>query len=171
MLWRTYGKDILIAGIFKLLWSVFVILGGGSGPASSSRAQEGGAAFREAGPAMQKIMGARPGKSRVQNRAPDIRWPPLPHAAPLPAPAAYYFTRSILLCIRTLEGKDSSVYDTEWKGWVLTAFFFVDAWLLGTRRRTQPCGSLTSHHLPAHAPGCLGCSTPRPTVARPACEC
>jgi ABC-type multidrug transport system fused ATPase/permease subunit len=68
---KTYGRDLLLAGIFKLMWSVFVIMG------------------------------------------------------------AYYFTRSILMCIRTLEGKDTSIYDTEWKGWVLTAFFFVDAWLLG----------------------------------------
>lgn len=71
VLWKTYGRDILLAGIFKLMWSVFVIMG------------------------------------------------------------AYYFTRSILMCIRTLEGKDASIYDTEWKGWVLTAFFFIDAWLLG----------------------------------------
>lgn len=35
------------------------------------------------------------------------------------------------MCIRTLEGKDDSIYDTEWKGWVLTGFFFLDAWLLG----------------------------------------
>lgn len=48
-----------------------------------------------------------------------------------PPPAAYYFTRSILMCIRTLEGKDQSIYDAEWKGWVLTGFFFLDAWLLG----------------------------------------
>ena len=46
-------------------------------------------------------------------------------------PAAYYFTRSILLCIRTLEGKQKTQYDAEWKGWVLTGFFFLDAWLLG----------------------------------------
>lgn len=44
---------------------------------------------------------------------------------------AYFFTRSILLCIRTLEGRDRSPFDTEWKGWVLTAGFFVNAWLLG----------------------------------------
>jgi hypothetical protein len=44
VLFKTYGKDLMIAGIFKLLWSCFVILG------------------------------------------------------------AYYFTRSILECIRTLEG-------------------------------------------------------------------
>jgi hypothetical protein len=25
---KTYGRDILKAGIFKLLWSVFVIMGG-----------------------------------------------------------------------------------------------------------------------------------------------
>lgn len=28
MLIKTYGRDILKAGIFKLLWSVFVIMGG-----------------------------------------------------------------------------------------------------------------------------------------------
>ncbi len=61
----------------------------------------------------------------------------VPHAAlcvpfpPPPCPAAYFFTRSILLCIRTLEGKDNSVFGEEWKGWVLTGFFFLDAWLLG----------------------------------------
>ncbi len=45
--------------------------------------------------------------------------------------SAYYFTRSILLCIRTLEGKDDSIYNSVWKGWVLTGFFFLNAWLLG----------------------------------------
>jgi ATP-binding cassette subfamily C (CFTR/MRP) protein 1 len=44
---------------------------------------------------------------------------------------AYFFTRSILLTMRTLEGKDDTVFDAEWKGWVLTIFFFIDAWLLG----------------------------------------
>lgn len=63
----------------------------------------------------------------------------VPRALALPVwCAAYYFTRSILMCIRTLEGKDTSIYDTEWKGWVLTAFFFVDAWLLGERRCRAP---------------------------------
>jgi hypothetical protein len=57
---------------------------------------------------------------------------PLPAPATSP-PAAYFFTRSILLCIRTLEGKDQSPFDTEWKGWALTACFFVNAWLLGER--------------------------------------
>ena len=47
------------------------------------------------------------------------------------ATTAYFFTRSILLCIRTLEGRDKSIFDAEWKGWVLTAGFFVNAWLLG----------------------------------------
>lgn len=28
VLWKTYGRDLMIAGVFKLLWSVFVILGG-----------------------------------------------------------------------------------------------------------------------------------------------
>ncbi len=46
--------------------------------------------------------------------------------------AAYFFTRSILLTIRTLEGKDDTQFDAEWKGWVLTGCFFIDAWLLGT---------------------------------------
>ena len=32
VLWKTYGKDIVLAGIFKLMWSVFVILGGESLP-------------------------------------------------------------------------------------------------------------------------------------------
>jgi len=45
---------------------------------------------------------------------------------------AYFFTRSVLMTIRTLEGKENSVFDAEWKGWVLAAFFFLDAWLLGT---------------------------------------
>jgi len=45
---------------------------------------------------------------------------------------AYFFTRSVLMTIRTLEGKEKSVFDAEWKGWVLAAFFFLDAWLLGT---------------------------------------
>lgn len=29
VLWKTYGKDIMKAGAFKLLWSVLVIMGGG----------------------------------------------------------------------------------------------------------------------------------------------
>ncbi|KAL4427322.1 hypothetical protein ABPG77_003231 [Micractinium sp. CCAP 211/92] len=82
VLWKTYGRDLMIAGVFKLLWSVFVILG------------------------------------------------------------AYYFTRSILLCIRTLEGKDTSPYDTEWKGWVLTGFFFLNAWLLGIALQRMAFGCL-----------------------------
>lgn len=28
VLWKTYGRDLMIAGVFKLLWSVFVIMGG-----------------------------------------------------------------------------------------------------------------------------------------------
>lgn len=28
VLWKTYGRDLMIAGLFKLMWSVFVILGG-----------------------------------------------------------------------------------------------------------------------------------------------
>lgn len=28
VLFKCYGKDLMIAGFFKLLWSVFVILGG-----------------------------------------------------------------------------------------------------------------------------------------------
>lgn len=55
-----------------------------------------------------------------------------------PLPAAYFFTRSILLCIRTLEGKDDTPFDTEWKGWVLTGFFFLDAWLLGACKPLGP---------------------------------
>jgi ATP-binding cassette subfamily C (CFTR/MRP) protein 1 len=47
---------------------------------------------------------------------------------------AYFFTRSILMCIRTLEGKDNSVFGELWKGWLLTGFFFLDAWLLGKHR-------------------------------------
>lgn len=27
---KTYGKELLMAGVFKLLWSVFVIMGGES---------------------------------------------------------------------------------------------------------------------------------------------
>lgn len=57
--------------------------------------------------------------------------PPPPWLACPSTPAAYFFTRSILLCIRTLEGKDDTPFDAVWKGWVLTGFFFVDAWLLG----------------------------------------
>jgi ATP-binding cassette subfamily C (CFTR/MRP) protein 1 len=68
---KTYGRDLFLAGVFKLCWTAFLIMG------------------------------------------------------------AYFFTRSILLCIRTLEGLDTSPFDTEWKGWVLTGFFFIDAWLLG----------------------------------------
>ncbi|GAB4815837.1 hypothetical protein N2152v2_002883 [Parachlorella kessleri] len=82
VLWKTYGWDILKAGFFKLMWSVFVILG------------------------------------------------------------AYYFTRSILLCIRTLEGKQKTQYDAEWKGWVLTGFFFLDAWLLGMMLQRMAFGCL-----------------------------
>ena len=47
------------------------------------------------------------------------------------AQGAYFFTRTILMTIRTLEGKENSIFDAEWKGWVLTGFFFLDAWLLG----------------------------------------
>nr|AXF41555.1 HLA3 protein [Chlorella sp. ArM0029B] len=83
VLLKTYGRDLLLAGIFKLMWSVFVILG------------------------------------------------------------AYFFTRSILLCIRTLEGKDTSPFDTEWKGWVLTGFFFIDAWLLGIALQRMAFGCLS----------------------------
>jgi ABC-type multidrug transport system fused ATPase/permease subunit len=82
VLWRTYGKDLMLAGFFKFMWSVFVILG------------------------------------------------------------AYYFTRSILLTIRTLEGKQETIYDTEWKGWVLTGFFFLDAWLLGLALQRMAFGCL-----------------------------
>lgn len=28
VLWKTYGRELLLAGVFKLMWSVFVILGG-----------------------------------------------------------------------------------------------------------------------------------------------
>jgi ATP-binding cassette, subfamily C (CFTR/MRP), member 1 len=56
--------------------------------------------------------------------------------------AAYFFTRSILTCIRTLEGRDQSPFDTEWKGWVLTAFFFIDAWLLGMSLQRMAFGCL-----------------------------
>ncbi len=57
-------------------------------------------------------------------------------------PAAYTFTRLILTCIRTLEGLDSSPFDTEWKGWVLTGFFFIDAWLLGVALQRMAFGCL-----------------------------
>ncbi|KIZ01660.1 ABC transporter, multidrug resistance associated protein [Monoraphidium neglectum] len=79
---KTYGAELFKAGIYKLLWSVFLLLG------------------------------------------------------------AYFFTRSILLCIRTLEGKDQSPFDTEWKGWALTACFFVNAWLLGLMMQRMSYGCL-----------------------------
>lgn len=28
VLWKTYGKDLMLAGFFKLMWTVFVIMGG-----------------------------------------------------------------------------------------------------------------------------------------------
>ncbi len=37
VLWRTYGKDLLIAGIWKLLWSLFVIMGGAPAAACAAR--------------------------------------------------------------------------------------------------------------------------------------
>ncbi|GBF87685.1 hypothetical protein Rsub_00396 [Raphidocelis subcapitata] len=79
---KTYGSDLLKAGIFKLLWTMFLIIG------------------------------------------------------------AYFFTRSILLCIRTLEGRDTSVFDSEWKGWVLTACFFVNSWFLGVALQRMAFGCL-----------------------------
>jgi hypothetical protein len=42
------------------------------------------------------------------------------------------------MTIRTLEGKEDSIFDAEWKGWILTAFFFIDAWLLGALAACLP---------------------------------
>ncbi len=39
---------------------------------------------------------------------------------------AYFFVRSILIYVT-----DQPPFDEVWKGWVLTAFFWLDAWLLG----------------------------------------
>ena len=75
----------------------------------------------------------RPSSPQLSDPLPLPSPPPSP--LPSPAPVAYFFTRSILICIRTLEGKDTSPFDTEWKGWVLVGFFFVDAWLLGECKR------------------------------------
>ncbi|KAI8468106.1 MAG: hypothetical protein J3K34DRAFT_479395 [Monoraphidium minutum] len=80
---KTYGAELFKAGVFKLLWTVFLIMG------------------------------------------------------------AYFFTRSILLCIRTLEGRDVSLFDTEWKGWVLTGCFFLNAWFLGIAMQRMSFGCLT----------------------------
>lgn len=110
--------------------------------------------------------------------------PPRP-PPPAPPPAAYYFTRSILLCIRTLEGKDTSPYDTEWKGWVLTGFFFLNAWLLGGWQGaaeglcvqggglpSKLCGSChgvmqpcLATHRPVHLPACPPARAPCPAPA------
>lgn len=79
---KTYGGDLFKAGVFKLMWTVFVIMG------------------------------------------------------------AYFFTRSILTCIRTLEGKDVSIFDSEWKGWILAGCFFINAWLLGTSLQRMTFGCL-----------------------------
>jgi ATP-binding cassette subfamily C (CFTR/MRP) protein 1 len=65
---KTYGRDIIIAGIFKALWSFFVIF------------------------------------------------------------AAYYFVKEILQFIDDAQ-KNPGIAAT--KGWLLTAFFFLDAILLG----------------------------------------
>lgn len=128
MLRKTYGRDLMIAGIFKLCWTVFVIMGG-------EWLEKGRMA---AGQWRRLLHGwLRPAAPTLVGGASSVVLPPC-LSSPLPTalhrrppPAAYYFTRSILMCIRTLEGKDQSIYDAEWKGWVLTGFFFLDAWLLG----------------------------------------
>lgn len=84
VLLKTYGKEMLRSGVFKMFWTIFLIMG------------------------------------------------------------AYFFTRSILMTIRTLEGKDKSIFDAEWKGWVLTGFFFIDAWLLGLMLQRMGYGCLTT---------------------------
>lgn len=40
---------------------------------------------------------------------------------------AYFFVRSILIYVT-----GAPPFDAVWKGWLLTAFFWLDAWLLGT---------------------------------------
>lgn len=66
-LFRAFGKDLMRAGIFKLGWSICVIMG------------------------------------------------------------AFFFTRSILQFVNNELPMAANSYN----GWILTAFFFVDAWLLG----------------------------------------
>jgi ATP-binding cassette, subfamily C (CFTR/MRP), member 1 len=67
-LWRQNGREFMIAGFFKLMWSFFVIMG------------------------------------------------------------AFFFVRSLLLFV---DPDKPSVYDSDTAGYLLMAFFFVDAWLLG----------------------------------------
>lgn len=66
VLWQTFGHDLMLAGLFKLLWSVCVIMG------------------------------------------------------------AFFFVRSILTFVA-----GQPPFDAPATGWILTVFFFVDAWLLG----------------------------------------
>lgn len=65
---KSFGSELMVAGVFKALWSLFVILG------------------------------------------------------------AYFFIRNILLYVDT---EKDSAYDSDRAGYLLMAFFFIDAWLLG----------------------------------------
>jgi ATP-binding cassette subfamily C (CFTR/MRP) protein 1 len=81
------------------------------------------------------------------NREPFLSETPalaLTHMLPMPAQGAYYFTRSILTLIRTLEGKETSAFNQEWQGWILVGLFFVDAWLLGIALQRMAFGCLTT---------------------------
>ncbi len=62
----TYGRPLMIAGLFKLLWSVCVIMG------------------------------------------------------------AFFFVRTLQFNVN-----DHWYWGEEWRGWVLTAFYFLDAYILG----------------------------------------